>query len=267
MSGSPGSRPAGFSGSTEMLTVAEEVQSRNDASMTGHLWRRAALGLVLATALGLATPAVAVARDVPTEDAAPATQTIDASITEAVQQSRCRTSQLDPSLGSTVQIDCRKGGQLLLEYTFAIPQKAISLEATPVVDSVGTFGSSPGAEVYRSQSRFERGRATVLVGFVGAGSWTLNGVQLDLEVPTRVDTRPCVTKGEWAFINALDSGVGGSLEQIADVFNTVGKQTHLSKDYGGFREQVRTYRRCDSNRVRKVEFHQIDGGEWFSYWG
>jgi hypothetical protein len=145
-----------------------------------------------------------------------------------------------------------------------MPDEAILPVHKAAIGTVSeTSRASAGSEGYRQR----RNRYTVFAGFSGRGEWTLPSVAFEYDLPTRVDDRACVTDGEWARVSVFAGGVGGSLEQIAEVFDTDGKQTFLSPDYDGFRYQIRSWQRCRSSKVRKVTFHSDGRGGWFSYWG
>jgi hypothetical protein len=167
---------------------------------------------------------------------------------------RCKWQPGETSL----QVTCKSGGYAALGYDFTVPGKAINMR--PTVTGSGKLLVEQGS---RSSKRTFRLYVTM-----GRGTHTVEAVELRLDVPTTFDTRPCVTDGEWARINVWLGGYGGTIADVAAVFDTDGKRTHLSQDYDGFQFQERAYKRCGSHRTRKLTFHHHAGHPgWHSYWG
>jgi predicted Rossmann-fold nucleotide-binding protein len=84
------------------------------------------------------------------------------------------------------------------------------------------------------------------------------------------DTRPCVTVSEWKSYSVWAGGSGGTMRKAHDVFDTEGKQFYAFTDSGhGYTQkwQGRKYKRCASDRFRKVEYMKYNDRPWYSYWG
>ncbi|MXG92044.1 hypothetical protein [Nocardioides flavescens] len=221
----------------------------------------------LTAGLSASASGTAFAGDHPTEDTSSAVRSV--SVSDYSQQQlgpRCRTSTSTDATGAEVTtVRCGREQYSTLEYEIPVPARSINPAASVAVEALDE-GNSAQHEVllYRPKAN----RVVVAISFAGRGRWTIAGtIDLSYDVPTTKDSRPCVTDGEWARVSVFDGGTGGNLQQVNDIFDTEGEQTVLSKDYDGFRFQVRSYKRCDSSRVRKVTFHQFNRGAWFSYWG
>ena len=160
-------------------------------------------------------------------------------------------------------ITCETGEYISLLYKLRLPRAAILPAAQVDYDTIKQSSQSfSGPELYRGP-----GSVDIYVGFSGRGSWSLRSVGLDYEVPTKVDRRPCVTDGEWARVSVFLGGLGGSQKQIAKIFDTDGRRTKFVTGPDRFGYQVRAYPRCDSSKVRKIEFHPLGNRGWYSYWG
>ena len=216
--------------------------------------KRAAVVLLAACLWSSAPTATAsVPRDALTEDSSTRTETRYAADYTQRSLSHCHQLRVETSL----KITCGSKGYAMFAYEFAVPRKAINVryKAAGSEKLLVEHGSRNGA------------RAFVVFVTMGSGTHVIDAVDLKIDIPTSYDTRPCVTEGEWARINVWMGGYGGNMAAVAAVFDTNGKRTYLSPNHDGFKYQNRVYRRCGSQKTRKLTFHYANGHGWYSYWG
>lgn len=251
----------------ETVRVVQQTCPGHDAAMTGNTSRahtRFALVASVATAVLLLSALQVAAADVPTEKTEKHSKVPTAAAEyDQKRNGGCDIGQQTVDDVQGLAITCATGEYISLLYKLRLPRAAILPTAQVDYDTIKQSSQSfSGPELYRGP-----GSVDIYVGFSGRGSWFLRSVGLDYAVPTKVDRRPCVTDGEWARVSVFVGGLGGSQKQIAEIFDTDGRRTKLVSGPDGFGYQVRVYQRCDSPKVREIEFHPVGGRGWHSYWG
>ena len=214
--------------------------------------------LVLLLAACLWAPAssatAAAPRDALTEESSTRSETQYATDYTDRTMRRCQKQRV----GTSLQVSCDSRGYAMFRYEYAVPRKAINMRPKVAGSKklLVEHGSRNGARSF---------------GFfvtMGSGTHVIDSVDLKIDIPTAYDKRPCVTEGEWARINVWLGGYGGNMAEVAAVFDTTGKRKYMSQSYDGFRYQIRAYKRCGSQKTRKLTFHHDEGhGGWYSYWG
>ncbi|KQY50885.1 MULTISPECIES: hypothetical protein [unclassified Nocardioides] len=221
--------------------------------------------LVLAAAVAtgvalLATPASASAgTDLLTEDSTRVVVDLN-----GVQHERHSGNCSVTNAAPTATLKCARDRGDSLIYKFEIPGAAINLRTQAMYD---VLAKGPYSDTGSFGMRMDRRTYGILVHASNA-NLRVNRVRLIYDLPTRRDARACVTTGEWLSVQPDRGGLYATLSRVETVFDSSGKQVRLTAWHGDLRSQVRTYRRCGSDRTYRVTYFQLKGYPyWFSLFG